>query len=533
MNTALPCPEAPSVFLAVRNDSDDSRWNSLSAPSVVELQPSARSLPALLQNASAAFTRNDLAAARDALRLAAEASPHLADLHQSLASVYFILGEHAESTDAFLRATILQPDDPSLFYQLAAAAIQAGRVEMFEHALQRVFELDPGNRAALWLLTNLNFQAGRFLDAARTCSAILAQTSDDLDAFLILGKCFFKLGDIATAREAYERVVQLQPGHSVAVEALGILDSPAALAQTGTPNIFFRPGPLSPEVQKRLERISCPYCGSRDAVAFRRGADIVRCAGCDIVYLRTRQKTEILEQIYQTYADDGSHMALPKNRAQADASELKRDYFLKEILVFTQPVGRLLDVGCGWGAFLLNARNHGFEPLGLELTRKAVCYANDELGIPVVNTQFLDTPYDPKSLQVVTMNHVLEHLPQPREAVAKVFRTLKPGGLFCGIVPNVDSFCSVIQREQWFWLDPNYHYVHYSPATLRRHLEAAGFKIERIYTAKGDYCPDRLHAAACSVSPELSDAVAFDSWLQKNDAEGHGEEIRFFARRPE
>jgi ubiquinone/menaquinone biosynthesis C-methylase UbiE len=241
---------------------------------------------------------------------------------------------------------------------------------------------------------------------------------------------------------------------------------------------------------------------------------------------------EVLEELYQSYSDAASHMRLPQTLDEANASVMKRDYFLQEILQFTKPQGRLLDVGCGWGAFLLNARDRGFEPAGMELTRPGVAYANEVLGIPVVNTQFIDTPFAPESAAVITMLHVLEHLPYPKQALEKVQRTLKSGGLFCGIVPNIASFCADTQGEGWQWLDATYHYVHYTPATLRKHLEAVGLKVERMYTDYGDYARQNVRKVAEGVHPELKDDHAYDLWLDKIHAEGRGEEIRFFARKP-
>ena len=311
----------------------------------------------------------------------------------------------------------------------------------------------------------------------------------------------------------------------------------ATLPQTTPPNPplseqFSSSPTLSPQDSLKFEQIACPFCGSNGAYAFRRSADIVRCAACSTVYLRTRLKGQILEQIYQTYADEGSHMRLPKSLDEARSSGLKRDYFLQEILQFTTAEGRLLDVGCGWGAFLLNGREHGFEPAGVELTRKAVQYASNQLHIPVVNTQFLDTPYEPDSFQVVTMNHVLEHLTDPRAALEKIYRILKPDGLFCGIVPNIDSFCANALGEKWYWLDPNYHYVHYAPATLQKHLKAAGFQVERLYTVTGDYGTDPIREAAVKLDPELVETSRFADWLKKVELAGQGEELRFFARKP-
>ncbi len=280
------------------------------------------------------------------------------------------------------------------------------------------------------------------------------------------------------------------------------------------------------------ERIACPACASHAIVHVRTSADIVQCCDCETVYLRTRLTRDAMRKLYQSYAEAGSQMELPKSLEAAAASPMKRDYFLDEILQFTAPAGNFMDVGCGWGAFLLNARSKGFSPRGIELTRKCVGYANEQLQIPVVDTQLDEIEIAPSSLQVVTMNHVFEHLPEPRAALKKIMAALSPGGLFCGIVPNFASVCSEALGEKWYWLDPNYHYQHFTPATLRHILEAAGFVVEKIYTATGDYGVVAVQQACRQRDETFADDHYFAAELKRYEAEGRGEEIRFFARKP-
>ena len=290
--------------------------------------------------------------------------------------------------------------------------------------------------------------------------------------------------------------------------------------------------PLVPPPKTRHESVPCPACGGHEAIRVRLSADIVQCHHCETVYLRTRLTRAAMQQLYQNYANEGSHMALPKNLAEAESSGLKRDYFLNEILQFVQPGGNFLDVGCGWGAFLLNARGKGFSPRGIELTQACVGYANAELKISVSDTQLDESDLAPASLRVVTMNHVFEHLPEPRAALEKILAALEPGGMFCGIVPNFDSLCSAMLKDDWFWLDPNYHYQHFTPATLRKILETAGLIVERIYTATGDYGKEAVRQACLKRDAKAVDENYFSTELARYETGGHGEEIRFFARKP-
>lgn len=283
--------------------------------------------------------------------------------------------------------------------------------------------------------------------------------------------------------------------------------------------------------QAHTETVACPFCRSTSAVAVRSAADIVQCVECETVYLRTRLSDAALYALYQNYAHEGSHMRLPGSEEEIAQSELRRTAFVEEALGFVQPGGIWLDIGCGWGAMLDEVRTRGFTPRGIELTRSCVDFATMVLGIPVSNSDFLDSAVQPDSCAVISMVHVLEHLTHPAESLRKVRASLVEGGLFCGIVPNFDSLCSELLQDGWAWLDPYYHYVHYTPTTLRARLSEAGFAVERMYTATGDYGTEIVLNYIRSVAPELPPSVSYEDLLAAVEADGRGEEIRFFARK--
>lgn len=281
----------------------------------------------------------------------------------------------------------------------------------------------------------------------------------------------------------------------------------------------------------QTEHVACPYCASTNANPVRQSADIVECHECGTVYLRTRLREEVLYALYQNYAHEGSHMHLPKTREEIDRSGLRREEFVHTVLGHIEPGGLWLDIGCGWGAMLDHVRRLGFTPRGIELTRACVDFATMVLGIPVSNTDFLQSRIEPASCTVISMVHTLEHLTNPAEALRKVHSTLNDDGIFCGIVPNFDSLCSELLLEGWVWLDPHYHYVHYTPTTLSRHLHHAGFTIEHLSTATGDYGEDVVLSYLRNVMPTLPANVDYPSLLRAVEADGRGEEIRFIARK--
>lgn len=280
------------------------------------------------------------------------------------------------------------------------------------------------------------------------------------------------------------------------------------------------------------EIINCLFCDTNQAVPFRNRADIVECSSCRIVYLRTRPTQECMYEIYQAYANDSSHMKPPGNISEAKKSGLRREYFVNEVLELAKGRGTWLDVGCGWGALLDYARENDFSPKGIELTRNCLDFATMQLQIPVSNSQLVDSKIDSSSCYVVSMVHVFEHLPYPRQALKKIYDVLKPGGFFCGIVPNIASYCSDIEKENWVWLDETHHYVHYSPITLRQKLEEAGFEVQRLYTSAGDYDYNEVLNTFKKALPPGSSDNDILLMIRQLEKEGKGEEIRFFAQKP-
>lgn len=285
------------------------------------------------------------------------------------------------------------------------------------------------------------------------------------------------------------------------------------------------------EANNSIEQVACHFCGSCNAVQVRSSADIVECTNCQSTYLRTRLKPNEMYALYQAYADGDSHMKLPSSIGMVKKSGMRREGFVLEAIDFTKGYGTWLDIGCGWGALLDCARDKGFTPMGIELTRKCLDYASLQLRIPCSNTDIVEAQIPSNSLTVVSMAHVLEHLPDPKRALEKIYSILEPGGLFCGIVPNFASFCSIARGEKWFWLDPYYHYVHYTMETLGARLKEIGFSVVKMYTVTGDYNYENVAECLQKVAPEITSFEDARKVIEVIEKDGRGEELRFFARK--
>jgi len=141
-----------------------------------------------------------------------------------------------------------------------------------------------------------------------------------------------------------------------------------------------------------------------------------------------------------------------------------------------KPGGRLLDFGGGIGKTALAAHAAGFSAFVLEDSHKAV---NDgRVNHPEI--EWLEGKTIPESiadgsLDVVTLFHVLEHLPDPRVVLRQIERKLRPGGLLLIEVPNWSSHMRRLRGLRWqFVLD--HHVNHFTAASLTTLVEKYGFQ---------------------------------------------------------
>jgi SAM-dependent methyltransferase len=137
------------------------------------------------------------------------------------------------------------------------------------------------------------------------------------------------------------------------------------------------------------------------------------------------------------------------------------------------PAGRLLDVGCGHGLLLDEARRRGFDVRGLELSRSAADYARGVLGLEVDEATLdeADGRYD-----VIVLADVVEHLDDPAGALRTCATLLADGGVLCVVTPDPDSATARLAGARWWGLVPA-HTCLLPRTTLRELLTAAGLVI--------------------------------------------------------
>lgn len=138
--------------------------------------------------------------------------------------------------------------------------------------------------------------------------------------------------------------------------------------------------------------------------------------------------------------------------------------------------GKILDVGAGTGDFLLECKNQNWEILGIEPNDKAKGIAIGK-GI-----KFGDTieKLESNSFDVITMWHVLEHVPDVEHQVAELKRLLKPTGTIIIAVPNFKSYDANHYKQFWAAYDVPRHLWHFSKTAIEKLFDKQNMNLEDV-----------------------------------------------------
>lgn len=151
-----------------------------------------------------------------------------------------------------------------------------------------------------------------------------------------------------------------------------------------------------------------------------------------------------------------------------------------------KPGGRVLDVGCGSGEWLVFMRYLGWVVQGVDYDEEAVAIARRK-GLAVGCGAVEDQCYPGGGFDAITLHHVIEHVPDPAGTLVECARLLKPKGTLVVMTPNIDSLGYRLFRANWRGLEPPRHLHVMSPDSLRVLLNRAGFAKTRVSTRNSSY----------------------------------------------
>jgi len=144
--------------------------------------------------------------------------------------------------------------------------------------------------------------------------------------------------------------------------------------------------------------------------------------------------------------------------------------------------GRILDIGAGTGEFLSVAKNDGWQTIGVEPSDRAKSIAKNKGVSFVEKTSELEN----HSFDVISMWHVLEHVPDLDKQIKELKRLLKPTGTLIIAVPNFKSFDAKHYGKFWAAFDVPIHFWHFSKTAIQLLFEKEEMKLEKILPMKFD-----------------------------------------------
>ena len=221
--------------------------------------------------------------------------------------------------------------------------------------------------------------------------------------------------------------------------------------------------------------------------------------GCGLLWLNPAPVAADLHLAYQTYythADAAASQAGPSRAINlfgaiynAAASlpralvALRKEQRQRACLFLAdQSPGRLLDVGCGDGAFLHQMQGRGWKVDGVDFDGKAIENARLRHNLELHHGDLASAGFPSSAFDAVTLNNVIEHVPDPLGLLAEAWRVVKPGGRLVVITPNAGSLGHQIFKEAWLGLDPPRHVHVFSPQTLRACAERVGVRSPEVWT---------------------------------------------------
>lgn len=222
----------------------------------------------------------------------------------------------------------------------------------------------------------------------------------------------------------------------------------------------------------------CQFCGAvrdfKETEHHGKVYSIHECRVCTNAFLAPQPDDKTLYQLYKT----GEYRLSDGRRFHAGIERVITLFRLRQVrrIKRLKSPGTILDIGCGRGYFLHLMQKSGWTVKGVELNNETASYASDVYGIPVSTS--LD--FAPESFDVITINHVLEHIPNPLELLAACRELLHPEGILIIAVPNLDSLQSRIGGAAWFHLDIPRHLFHFSENGLRQLLLKHGYRIKGV-----------------------------------------------------
>lgn len=228
---------------------------------------------------------------------------------------------------------------------------------------------------------------------------------------------------------------------------------------------------------ENLEYTACPLCHSskHEKVYQFRPYAVVCCQSCGLYYLSPRLKeTEMLKIYSNGNYFEGKEVGYSCYKAQEDALRSTFRRLMINLKERNLTGGSLLEIGCGYGYLLEEARGFFSPRAGTELSQHAVEEArrrSDHVYKGSVDSIPADDRFD-----CIIATHIIEHVYQPKEFLERLNKHLKPGGRMVIATPDMGSFWRHLMGSRWPSFKIPEHVLYFDRKSLYNLLQQTGLK---------------------------------------------------------
>lgn len=241
------------------------------------------------------------------------------------------------------------------------------------------------------------------------------------------------------------------------------------------------------DIQKVTEQLRAdapvvlePYLDCKDHSVSRETFSLFKDPKRDLLVTLPQPSVKQLPGYYES-EDYISHTDSKRNLFEK-AYQFVRQISLKRkeklITRVNQGAGRILDIGCGTGDFLQVCERSGWTIAGVEPNEDARQLASSKTKFKEYHNTIEELiESEPESFDLITMWHVLEHIPNLADFISKIKTVLKPDGVLIVAVPNFKSKDAEHYGSNWAAYDVPRHLWHFSRNSMESIFSEFDMKI--------------------------------------------------------
>ncbi|MGI5871366.1 MAG: methyltransferase domain-containing protein [Bacillota bacterium] len=197
------------------------------------------------------------------------------------------------------------------------------------------------------------------------------------------------------------------------------------------------------------------------------------CNDCGLLFQNPLVEKELLQRYLEKHYTGFKNIDLAVERPINQVTCSQRDFLLKHIHYKPEDPVRLLEIGCYEGDFLRLFADYRWELRGIEPSESGAAYAEKKYGLKIDRSLMEEVEFKPGEYDVIVLRHVLEHILDPGEQIARLYESISPNGYIYIVVPNAKTPWISITNG-FFTLE---HITHFTIATLGNLLRKAGFEV--------------------------------------------------------